>query len=82
MEINDALETFIKQEIIEEKLDNLSHDEDLLSTGLIDSMGIMRIVRFIEKRFNMEIPFEDMTFDNFMTINNMSNYILKNSLKS
>lgn len=82
MEINDALETFIKQEVVEGKLDNLNHDEDLLGSGLVDSMGIMRIVRFIEKRYHIEIPFEDMTFDNFMTINSMSNYILKNSLKS
>jgi acyl carrier protein len=76
MEINEILLVYIKKEIIESELDELKEDDELLSTGLVDSMGIMRIVRFIEKTFKISIPFEDMTIENFMTIKAITFYIM------
>mgnify|MGYP000574537009 CR=1 FL=1 len=53
----------------------LTADEDLLTTGLIDSLGIMKLLAFLEEQFNVKVPAEDMTIENFMTVELMENYM-------
>lgn len=43
-------------------------DEDLLSAGLVDSMGMMRLIEYVESIANIKVDPQDMTIDNFMTI--------------
>ena len=50
-------------------------ETDLLRTGLIDSLAIMRLVGFIENEFRMSVPAQDFTLENFSTINAMLTYI-------
>ncbi len=66
---------FIKDEISNEQVNDIKVDENLFEAGLVDSMGMMRIIRFIEKSYNIDVPFEDMTFENFVTVENIGNYI-------
>ncbi|GAA4882274.1 hypothetical protein GCM10023311_00430 [Flaviramulus aquimarinus] len=75
MDINGPLLEFIKNEIIEDNQLELGFQDDLFSTGLVDSMGMMRIISFVEKKLKTEVPFEDMTVDNFMTIEAISKYV-------
>lgn len=76
MVFNEILLDYVKTEIIEENHLKLGLDDDLFSSGLVDSMGMMRIINFVEKQLKIEIPFEDMTLENFMTIENICNYAL------
>lgn len=57
--------------------EELDVNDDLLGSGLIDSLGMMRLIQFIESEFNIAIPPEDMTIENFMTIEHICNYIKK-----
>lgn len=58
---------------LEEELD--IHD-DLLGSGLIDSLGMMKLVVFIENEYKVVVPPEDMTIENFMTVNHINEYII------
>ena len=53
----------------------LSPEDDLLGTGLLDSMGVMRLVGFVEETFNIKIPAEDIVIENFMDVKSITNYI-------
>ena len=77
MKLSDALSTYISKEILEETSITIGIKEELLSSGLVDSMGMMRIVRFVEKTYKINVPFEDMTIENFMTIETISHYVSK-----
>lgn len=57
----------------------LSASDDLLSSGLVDSLAIMRLVGFVEKEFNCKVPPQDLTVENFMTIDAICQYL---SMKS
>ncbi|MDN5213751.1 acyl carrier protein [Fulvivirgaceae bacterium BMA12] len=50
-------------------------EDDLMGSGLIDSMGMMRFVRFIEDHFEITIPPEDLVIENFMTVEDIDNYL-------
>ena len=68
---------FLKRDILEDFNVEISENDQLLTSGIINSLGLMRLVRFLEKESNFTIPFEDITPDNFMTVNSMVNYIEK-----
>lgn len=50
-------------------------DTDLLLTGLVDSLGVVRIVIWIESALNIEIDPIDVVLENFQTIDQMVAYL-------
>ena len=72
----DILADYIAQELLTETDGvTLAPEDDLLTTGLIDSLGIMRLVTFIEEEFGTDVPPEDIVIENFLTITHISNYL-------
>jgi len=65
---------YIQNELIEDEL-NLSSDEDLLSSGILDSLSVMRLISFVEKEFGLAIPPAEMVIENFITVDALSDYI-------
>lgn len=53
----------------------LTADDDLLLTGLVDSLGVMRLVAYIEDTFAVSVHPGDVTIENFRTIADMTRYI-------
>ena len=53
----------------------LSDQDELLLSGIIDSMGMLQLVNFIEEKFGCQVPFEDFTIENFETIAAMDTYL-------
>lgn len=75
MDRKTVLTDYIKNEIMRNPKANLSEDEDLLSTGILDSLGILQLVAYIEKTFGIQIPDEDVVYDNFKSINTLTSYL-------
>jgi acyl carrier protein len=46
----------------------LDDDEDLIESGVVDSLGIFQLVAFLEERFGVAIADTEITPDNFGTI--------------
>jgi acyl carrier protein len=50
-------------------------DDDLLAGGLVDSLGIIQLVTFLEEEFALEIPPEDVTIEHFQTVAKIDAYL-------
>jgi acyl carrier protein len=50
-------------------------DEDLLEQGIIDSLGVMTLIAFMEKDFGIEVSDEDIIPENFQTLNIMASFV-------
>ena len=74
-EVPDILTDFILEELLSGREDTIDTDANLLMSGQIDSIGMMRLVDFIEERFDFQVPPEDVTIENFMSVRTMSTYI-------
>ncbi len=61
--------TYIKETILSDSSLELTPEDDLLNSGLIDSIGIVKLVAFLEKEFNVSIPPEEMLIENFVDVN-------------
>lgn len=52
-------------------------DEDypLLAKGVVDSLGMLKLVSVIEEEFDVEIDDDDIVPDNWKTIRNIANLV-------
>lgn len=71
---------YIQENLLNNDDITLSADDDILGSGLVDSLGIMKIIQFIEKKFEVKVPPEDMIIENFISVNAMEIYL--NGLKT
>jgi len=75
--MKNKLREFIFEELIfvaEPK--KFSDDDDLLEAGL-DSMGIMRLIMFIEDNYNITLPDTEIEPDSVQSFNALEQWILK-----
>jgi len=49
-------------------LATVGDDQDLVETGVVDSLGIFQLIAFLEERFGVKIGDEEITPENFGTI--------------
>lgn len=70
-----ALTEFVRNELLHGRKMALTDDADLLSAGIVDSLGILRLVAFMEERFGVKVPDEDVVFENFQSIKAMAGYV-------
>jgi acyl carrier protein len=53
----------------------ITDDEDLIDTGVVNSLGIFQLVAFLEERFQMSIGDEQITPENFGTIDRIERMV-------
>ena len=55
--------------------ESLKDTDSLIDLGIIDSLGILKLVLFIEETFGINIKPEDLSRTNFETISSIENFI-------
>jgi acyl carrier protein len=75
MSTSSLLLEYIKKELAVGSKRNIQMDDDLLSAGIIDSLGVLQLVAFIEEQFNIQMPDEDVVLENFQSVNALANYL-------
>lgn len=72
MDTQAIIERFILDELLlGVGRDSIGSDEDLISTRILDSLALMRLIFFIEERFNVTVDDEELVPNNFQTINHI-----------
>ena len=75
MDTQTILMEYIKDDLLKGRKVDLKPEDDLLSAGILDSLGILQMVAFIEERFGYQVPDEDVVFENFVSIEALTNYL-------
>ncbi len=74
--IQEELLNYLTRELLNgQSNDKLEADDDLLGGGLVDSLGMMRLVAYLEERYQVVAPPEDVTIENFRTISSIARYV-------
>jgi methoxymalonate biosynthesis acyl carrier protein len=71
MTSNDTLLTIRKffAETHPDKALTIADDANLFEAEMIDSLGIISLVMFLEEEFSVALDYEDMTEENFINLN-------------
>lgn len=72
--MKEKLRTFIQDELVSEKI-AIQYDDNLLLAGIIDSLGFIKMIQWIEKEYAVTIPARDILIENFMSLNAVENYL-------
>ena len=74
-EISNRIRDFITTEIMfEDSASNLADDAPLLG-GVIDSLGLMQLISFLEEEFNVTIDDAEVTADHFRTVSDIEQLV-------
>ncbi len=53
----------------------IADDEDLLMSGILDSISVMKLASHLESECNIAIPAEDIVLENFSTLAQIQQYL-------
>ena len=75
-QIQASVRQFIEGELLRNRNDiKLDPADNLFTSGTVDSMGIMRLIAFLEKKYSIHVPAVDQTPDNFRTLEVIGTYV-------
>jgi len=70
MDIKTTVERFIIDElIVGDSQTKLDPDQSLVSSGVIDSLALLRLIAFLEEKFGVVVNDEEVVPENFETLN-------------
>ena len=75
MEIETQIRQFICKHLYYDQDDSLTEDTSFLEAGIIDSMGVMELVAFVEQTFHFRVQQQDVVVENFDSIRALAGYI-------
>jgi acyl carrier protein len=81
-EIKDAIRDFILTRYLHgESPDNVRDRTRLQTSGLLDSLALLELVSFVERRFGIEVTASDRTADRFDRIEDIAALIVEKAAR-
>jgi acyl carrier protein len=81
MTLEDTLLDFIRTELLDDA-DDLGIDDNLLADGMVDSLGMLRMMDHIEQTFGVTVPPEDFTIEHFRNVERLVAYLGARGVKA
>jgi acyl carrier protein len=76
-QIYDAFASFFVQEGTVRGEAVVTPDTDIIAEGLVDSVGIFKLIAFVEESFTVTIQPNEVLLENFQTLRALRNLIVK-----
>jgi acyl carrier protein len=73
--IEDEIWTFLGENFPLLKGEKVDRDQSLVGSGAIDSLGVLELVEYIETRFGLRIPEDELLPENLDSIANITRYL-------
>jgi acyl carrier protein len=64
-----------KNFLFSDDADAVREDQSLMSSGTLDSTGILELIMFVEERFGLKVADEEMLPENFDSVNAIASFI-------
>lgn len=71
----DQIRQFIQLELLLDETAVIEPDQDLLLSETLDSLSVTRLVQHLETEMSITIPPEDVTLENFQSLNAIHGYV-------
>lgn len=74
--MEETLRQFILSDMLKGRdVGELSSDRSLLQSGILDSVGLLRLLLFIEEQFEVSVEDEELVPENFDTIQSLARFV-------
>lgn len=76
--LREQIHEFILQNLAQPKgISSFNDDEHLMETGLIDSLGIFRLVSFIEEDLGVRVDDQEINIETLKSVNTIEELVLR-----
>ncbi|HEY5910154.1 MAG TPA: acyl carrier protein [Verrucomicrobiae bacterium] len=80
MEIEDKIRHFIVTNLYYAEDCLITPDDSFLETGVVDSMGVMELVSFIQSEFGVEVAQSEIIVENFDSIRRLASFVRRKQM--
>ena len=76
MTIEDQLKNYIAKNLLfSDNGFNYEDDASFLEEGIVDSIGVMELIAFVEETFGVKVEDHEVTPDNFDSVNKLAAFL-------
>jgi acyl carrier protein len=75
MSVRDQVRAFIEKRFPAARLRAVGDDDPLLGSGVLDSLGVLDVVAYVETTFGIGVTDQDLTPENFESITSMAAFV-------
>jgi acyl carrier protein len=80
--VKDQIRQFVREELASAKgITLVSDDQSLIENGVVDSLGIFRLVTFLEEAFGVKIGDEEISAENLQSVDMIEQLVLSKGKK-
>jgi acyl carrier protein len=77
--VEDHIEAFVRNQFSVNPADpGFDREVDLFEHGYVDSVGVVELLGFLQEKFNVEIPDDDLLSEDFSSIAGIARIVLRN----
>ena len=73
--VEEALLRFVNEDLLVGNPARVGADDEIVLDGTVDSLGVARLVGFIEGELGIPVPAEEVTIEHFRTIATIAGYL-------
>ena len=73
--ISEQIRSFIGRTFPVARNKKVANDQDLLETGILDSLGVLELVAFIEKEYGMSVNDDELMPENFRSVDQLTAFV-------
>jgi acyl carrier protein len=77
MEIREQVRAFIAQNFYVREAASLSDDASFLDQGIVDSTGVLEVIAFLEKEFDIVVDDEEMLPENLDSVASIAAFVAR-----
>ncbi|ACH37576.1 acyl carrier protein [Citrifermentans bemidjiense Bem] len=76
VDFTETVRSFIEKEMMTQAhKGTLSPSDSLIDKGIVDSLGVQRLIAYLEQEFDLQIADTEIVPENFETIGSVVNFI-------
>ena len=76
--VESAILTFVRERfLVPQGLDDVGVEKMLFEQGVMDSLGMLELLTFLESQFHVSFGSEDLTWENLSTIRQIAQTVLR-----
>ena len=77
-EVSRQIKSFIATELRPDlELDSLADTDVLVESGILDSLGMLRIMAFLEEELSLDLASDEVVLENFSTIESIRQMVIR-----
>jgi len=74
-DVKEPIRAFILEYAAGRGVTEVKDDDSLLKSNVIDSLGVFRLIAFLEETFSLTVEESDMVPENFQSLNDIESFV-------